>query len=98
MYPGIRYEEIWIVYRDVEDFPRKQFEILPPPQPGQVVVKPTILPGAFGYPDMHISVRVGMSGDASTVINLITYTEHKLTEPEVSDLIGRAFEFANDRN
>ena len=96
MSSSIRYEEIWVVYRDVEDFPRKQFEIISPS--GGLVIKPMILPGAFGYPDTHISVRVGMSGDAATVINLITYTEYKLTEAEVSDLIGRAYEFSNDRN
>jgi len=88
-------QQVWIVYRDVEDFPRKQFEVMPPPA-GGLVIKPMVLPGAFGYPDTHIRVRVGMI--ESTVINLIAYTELKLREAEVVALIGQAYEFASSRN
>lgn len=89
-------ELIFIAYRDVEDFPRQRFELIP--GPGGMVITPMVISGAGGRPDTHIRVRVGMSGDASTVINLITYTEYKLTEAEVSNLMRRAFEFASGRN
>ena len=67
----------WIVYRDIQDFPRKSFERIDAPKPGDRIVKDQKFPGMYGYPDMYVR-RHHIHIDAETVVNLITYTEHEL--------------------
>lgn len=79
--------EQWIIYRDVTDFTRKVYEIIPTPGPNDRIIQTGVFPGAFGYPPLHICwIR---DGD----MHLLAYTEHELTVDEQAEIIKGAREF-----
>lgn len=75
---------IWVVYRDVTGFPRQQFERLPKPKPGDLVIRDLVLPGMYGFPDMY--VRKHHFHINEDVVHLITYTERELSSSEAQIL------------
>lgn len=80
--------ELWTVYRDVMGFPRKQFEILPTPKAGDLLIKDMVMPGMFDVPTMYVRRhRVEMGED---VVNLVTYTEIELEDDDVQALAKEA--------
>ena len=72
--------EHWIIYRDVAEFPRKQFERIDAPKPGEKVIKDQVFPAAHGFAAMYIKRHHIHIGEA--VVNLITYTEVELSVDE----------------
>lgn len=85
--------DYWLAYRALTDpeMP-KGFEILPAPKPDQKMIKPGILPGGFGHPDMYIAWHHGrIEGD---LVHLVTYTESKVTQKRSQALLRLAYEFA----
>lgn len=88
--------DLWITYRDVEAYPRKQFEIMDPPPEAAMLVKPGVLPGAFGYPDLHIAWHV--ADVHGVTIHLCTYTEQAVSQKEAGRLLLAAYRFAKERN
>lgn len=85
--------DYWFAYRDLADPEMPQgFEVLPAPGPRERVVKPGVLPGGFGYPDLYIMWHYGeVEGDQ---VHLVTYTERELGPFEVERLLREAWEFA----
>lgn len=82
------FDEQWFVYRDVEDFPRKQFERLATPKKGDRVIRDQVFPGAFGKKDMHIKLHTVAVG--TILIRLITYTEAPISSEVAADLAQQA--------
>lgn len=89
-------EEIWVTYRDVADYPRKQFEVMAPPPAEALTVKNQKIPGEFGYPDMYIAWH--HQNIKGSMVHLVTYTEHKLRQSEINNLLRLALKFAQEEN
>ena len=82
--------EHWIVYRDITDFPRKQFERIAAPKPGALVIKDQVFPGGHGFPAMYIKHhKIYVDRQA---VNLITYTEAPVSIKEAAELARQALD------
>lgn len=83
--------EQWVVYRDVKDFPRKQFELITEPGPDMLVIKDLTIPPypEAGY-DKSVYIRKFKSGD----LVLVTYTEAAPDRKLVNRLLKQARQIA----
>lgn len=88
--------EHWFVYRDVEDFPRKSFERMPPPKRGDALIRDQVFPGAFGKKDMYIKLYT--IGIGTELVRLIAYTEAPLSVEQAADLAQQALGQDETRN
>ncbi len=81
----------WIVYRDVKDFPRRQFEVIAEPGPDMLVIKDTTIPAMpkAGY-DSPVYIRKFQSGN----LTLVTYTEAEPDRKQVNKLLKKARKLA----
>ena len=95
---------IYFAYRDVE--PRD----LPPgvknglvrfmPGPGAVMIKPQVIPGKYGFKDLHIS-WIDITATEITGTNqefkllVVTYTNYALTETKRQYIAKRALDTAH---
>ncbi len=84
--------ELWAAYRDIADYPRKQFECLDPPTDEALQVKPGIIPGMFGLPDVHIAWHTG--NIKGVMVHLVTYTEKPVKRKQARQLLHEALKFA----
>jgi hypothetical protein len=80
--------EQWIIYRDVTGFPRKRFERMAAPGPGELLIKDQVFPGDAGFPAMYIR-RHRVQLDV-VVVNLITYTEAPVDDQQAAALARQA--------
>lgn len=87
--------EHWIVYRDVLDFPRREFEVIRGPKPEERIVKEQTIPAAYGFPPMYIRRhRFVVHG---VIVNLITYTEKELSKAEAVLLAAEGLQHVHER-
>lgn len=77
--------EIWVAYKDVKGFPRKEFSLLLPPGRGGKRIKPGCIPGAFNFPTVYIQWHKRQL--TGVTVHLVTYTETYLTDEQVDDLV-----------
>jgi hypothetical protein len=74
----------WLIYRDVADFPRKQFSRMRAPRPTDLLISDSVLPGMHDYADMYVQRHeCVVEGQAVT---LISYTEAAITDDEAQAL------------
>jgi hypothetical protein len=84
--------DIWVAYRDIADYPRQQFERLDPPTDEALQVKPGIIPGMFGLPDVPIAWHTG--NIQGVMVHLVTYTEKPVKRKRARQFLHEAFKFA----
>jgi len=87
--------EHWIVYRDVMNFPRKQFEVINVRGAGKLLIKDQVIPGAFGFSPTHIKRHRFVVHGAT--VNLITYTEVELSDAEAVRIAAEGLKHVHDR-
>jgi hypothetical protein len=94
-------ETLFITFRDIPDAPQG-YVIEPPPPPGAMMIKAGVFPGAFGYPDMHIShidrdAYYKVDGKVlGRAIKIISYTNDALTPVRRDEIIAGAVRFARE--
>ena len=84
-------EVVWLIFRDIEGYPRKQFEYIGSPRTDHMVSNI----GKFrrsGYNDYYV-MRYHTKFD-QTDLTVISYTEKELTREQSSSLLSDACDFA----